>query len=264
MDVAWQDSVGSLLDSSGIDPSSFASFTGGDGTLWSSSGDSPLFSGQSVLWESGPDSSTDSHIGGLKVDSANGTDTSPLLASSWMATGPYAFARENPLPDAGLLWSSAGSDTSSPLTDNGGLALGALDLGATSGASQWQQFVTDYAAGAETWLANGSTMLWTGGDPTKSQTLTTPHFDTPLNALVQPGLADLVHGMSQSLAGVPPAQLVWGGSLADTGLLPSKTTPAGGPSVGVPVSPPGVPPDLASLPYYKGNPANPALQLVSH
>jgi hypothetical protein len=176
MDVAWQDGVGSFLDSSGTDPSGFISLANGDGgTLWSSSGDSS----QSILWESGPDSAADSHISGFTSDSAGATDTGTLLAGTWITDAASGFAGASTSLNDGVLWTSAGSDTSTSLASNGGVGLGALDLGATSGASQWQQFVDQFAGGSAAGLTDTPHLLWTSAS---SQ----PPISTPVAAGSQP------------------------------------------------------------------------------
>ncbi|MBV8753339.1 MAG: hypothetical protein JO328_10830 [Hyphomicrobiales bacterium] len=231
MDVAWQDGVGSFLDSSGTDPSSFVSFTEGDGTLWSSSADSPLFSGQSVLWESGLDSPADSHISGLTVDSTNGTDTGTWLAGSWLADGTPGLA--DGTLQGGLLWGSAGSETPISLASNGGVGLGALELGASSGDSQWQQFVDHYAGGSATGLTDVPHLLWTGAGsqsaivpvPNNSQPVHIALNDTlPLATVgsVQPSVTlpevnyappttptGLEGAAAQQFSALAPQQLVW-------------------------------------------------------
>ena len=192
MDVAWQDSGGgSFFDSSGTDPTSFASFASDDGSaLWSSSSDSPVFSGQSVLWESGADAPADSHIGALTAD-------------RWIADAGGSVAL-----DGGLLWGGTASDTSSTLTSNGGIGLGALDLGASSDGSLWRQFVDQFAGGSATGLADAPQLLWTGA----GSQVTVP---------VVGGLLQIAPPDSLSAAAVgnlAPTQLLWTQPSGTTGL----------------------------------------------
>lgn len=223
MDVVWQEGAGSFLDSSGIDPSSFA---GGNG--------SPVFSAQSVLWDSGADSPADSRIGALTADSTGGADTDALPASSWIADAGSNFAGVSGALDDRLLWTAAGSDTSSSLASNGSVGLGALDLGAPSGASQWQQFVDEFAGGSATGLANVPQLLWTGG---AGQPITVPlvsgmqSLQVPSDSLPAAALGNLA-----------PTQLMWSQPSAATGLTSGPTltdaapTPplSGGAGSGVP------------------------------
>jgi len=220
MDVVWQDSGASFLDSAGTDPSSFASFAS-DGTLWTSSGDSPLFSGQPVLWESGADAPADSPISGLAADSAGGTDASPLLAGHWIADGGSAFAGASVALDGSLLWAGASSDTSSSLASNGGVGLGALDLGASSGASLWQQFVDTFAGGSATGLADVPQLLWTGSGTQPSITVPVPVAaqSLPLAASDSVQLA--------TVGNLAPAPFLFTPSLGATGLTPSPSLMTG-------------------------------------
>jgi hypothetical protein len=210
MDVAWQDGVGSFLDSAGSDPNIFAACAS-DGALWSSSGDSPVFSGQSMLWESGPDSPLDSHIAGVTSDSATGTDVTALSLGGWSAEGTPGLA-SGPL-QGGLLWAGAGGDTATTLSNNGGVGLGALDLGVAGGtSSQWQQFVDGFGSQVATWAADLPHLLWTGAG---SQPLAT----APVTDGLQP--LNLAAGASLPLptaATLSPAQLVWTPASAATGL----------------------------------------------
>jgi hypothetical protein len=218
MDVGWQDSVGSFLDSAGTDANSFASFASENGAAqWSSSSDSPLFSSQPVLWESGADSPNDSHISALTADSTSGTDASALLAGSWIADAGSAFAGGSPALNGGLLWIGTGSDTSSTLASNSGVGLGALDLGVSSGASLWQQFADQFAGGLATGLPDTQQLLWTGA---ASQPSITVPFAAGL--LSQPSVTVPVPA-SDSLpllgaGNLAPAQLTWTQPSSATGL----------------------------------------------
>jgi hypothetical protein len=249
MDVAWQDGVGSFLDSSGTDPSSFASFASDDGgALWSSSADNPLFSGQPVLWESGEDAPADSRISALTADGAGGNDTSALLAGSWIADAGSGFAGGSVALDGGLLWTGAGRDTSSTLTSNGGVGLGALDLGAGSVASQWQQSVNDFASQSATGFRETPSLLWTGAS--SQPPVTVPVVDGLQAIHLAP--AD---GLSvPTLAGVSPTQLVWTQPSGAPGLANGPTLADAAPTtfprtLGVPVqSPSGDLPRLGSTP----------------
>ena len=202
MDVAWQDSVGSFLDSSGTDPSSFSSFASDDGAaLWSSSSDGPLFSTQPVLWESGADTPGDSRNGWLTLDSAGGTDSDMLSLAGWNtdATAGLAGGTLN----GGLLWTAAGSNTWTSLASSDGVGLGALDLGAASGASQWQQFVDSFGSQFSTWAADVPHLLWTGAG--SQPAVTVPVAD---------GLQSLPIAANDSLSlptlgSISPTQSVW-------------------------------------------------------
>jgi hypothetical protein len=225
MDVVWQDSGASFLDSAGTDPSSFASFAS-DGTLWTSSGDSPLFSGQPVLWESGADAPADSPISGLTADSAGGTDPSPLLVGSWTADVGSAFAGATSALDGGLLWTAAGSDTSNSLVSNGGVGLGALDLGASSGASLWQHFVDQFAGGFGIGPTDVPQLLWTG---TGSQ----PSIAVPVPVAAQSlPLAASDSSPLATVGNLAPAPFLWTPSLGATGLTPSPSLMTGAGAVG--------------------------------
>jgi hypothetical protein len=198
MDVVWQDSGASFLDSAGTDPSSFASFAS-DGTLWTSSGDSPLFSGQPVLWESDPDSPGDSRVAGLTLDGSGGTDTSLPLADRWIADRTPGLA--GAMLD--VLWAGASTDTSSSLASNGGMGLGALDLGAGSVSSQWQQFVNDFASQSATGFGEAPSLLWT--DASSRPPVAVPVVDGLRAISLAP-----TDGLSvPTLASVSPTQLVW-------------------------------------------------------
>ena len=212
MDVAWQDSVGSFLDSSGTGSSGVASFAGGDGTLWSSAPDSPLFSSQSVLWESDADPPTDNHLVGLNSDSTGATDTSPILAGGWIADGAPGLTGGSPTLDGGLLWAGAGSDTSASLTNSTGVGLGALDLGAGSSTSQWQQFVNDFAGQPAAWLSDTAHLLWPGAG-------TQPPVAVPFSAGSQSvPLAPSTGVALPSIPSLSPTQLAWTGPSSATGL----------------------------------------------
>jgi hypothetical protein len=203
MDVVWQDSVGSFLDSSGTDPGNFASFASdGSGALWSSAGDSPLFSGQPVLWESGADSPADSHISALTADGTGGNDSGALLVGSWLADASAGSAGASPAMNLSLLWAGSGSDTSSTLASNGGVGLGALDLGAGSAASQWFQSL-NVSAPQETWLQQPANLVWTGGTDQAPLTTSTPLMP-PVGNLQVPGAPSL-----QAPPTLTPQQLVW-------------------------------------------------------
>jgi len=210
MDVVWQDSVGSFLDSAGSDPGSFASFADDGGALWSSVSDSPLFSSEPVLWQSGADAPADSHLGALIADSSV-TDSSALLAGGWIADAGSGFVGGSAtLHGGGLMWAGAGSNTASTLSSNGGVGLGALDLGASSG-SLWQQFVDQFASGAASSLGDVPQLLWTS--PAGQLSITVP---------VVSGLQPLQVGASDSVAAtlgnLAPTQLVWTQPSAANGL----------------------------------------------
>ena len=226
MDVAWQDSgVGSFLDSSGTDASSFASFGNSDGSvLWSSSGDSPVFSAQPVLWESSADAPADSHISGLILDSSSGTDTDTLSLGAWNADSAAGLAG-SPL-QGGLLWAGAGSETSSTLTNGTGVGLGALDLGvAGDTSSQWQQFVDQFAGGSATGLADATHLLWTGASVQPPITIAgasglQPVQLAPSDSLPLPAVGSI---SSSQLMWTPPSSatgLTAGPSLADAAPTP--------------------------------------------
>jgi hypothetical protein len=102
MDVAWQDSVGSFLDSFATDgggsPAGFAS--GDNGVVWSDSADNGLFADpDSVLWNDAP------------VHWSN-ADPSLVLAGDLSPLGTVSFAPDNTLPAANLLWGEPGDNTS--------------------------------------------------------------------------------------------------------------------------------------------------------
>lgn len=232
MDVVWQEGAGSFLDSSGIDPSSFA---GGNGGPWSASADSPVFSAQSVLWDSGADSPADSRIGALTADSAGGADTDALPASSWIADAGSNFAGVSGALDDRLLWTAAGSDTSSSLASNGSVGLGALDLGAAgSTSSQWQQFVNEFTGGSATGLAEVPQLLWTGG---AGQPITVP-LVSGMQSFQVPASDSLP---AAALGNLAPTQLMWSQPSAATGLTSgptltdaAPTPPLSGAGIGVP------------------------------
>jgi hypothetical protein len=215
MDVVWQDSGASFLDSSGTDPTSFATFAGGDGgTLWSSAADSPVFSDQSLLWDSGADAPAASYLSGLTADNGSGTDTSPLLTGGWIADGTSELASGSPSLNGGLLWAGTG-DTSAALSTSSGLgSLGSLDLGASSTASSlWQQFVDGFGPQVATWAADLPHLLWTGAS---SQPLVTaPVLDGSQSLPLAAG-----GSLPSSIAGtLAPTQLVWAQPSAATGLV---------------------------------------------
>jgi hypothetical protein len=241
MDVAWQDGVGSFLDSSGTDPNTFAAFASDGSALWSSSDDSPVFSAQSVLWESGPDSPVDSHIAGLTSDSATGTDAGTLWLGGWIADATPGLAGGT--LQGGLLWAGAGNDTVSTLSNNGGVGLGALDLGVAGGtSSQWQQFVDGLGSQVATWAADLPHLLWAGA-------VSQPLVTAPVTDGLQP--LNLAAGASLPLptaATLSPAQLMWTPPSSATGLttgpsLADAAPPAvlSGAGVGVFVPPPNGP-----------------------
>lgn len=228
MDVAWQDSVGSFLDSSGtgLASTSGAFGVGDNGTLWSASPDTGAFADQSVLWNQtdldGSDS-TSTHLGAGITDSASGSDTSTLSLGSWGTDGTPALASGT--LQGGLVWAGASSDTSNSLTNGTGVGLGALDLGAGSAAtSQWQQFVNDFASQSGAWLTDAQPLLWTG---TSSQPPITAPVPTSLGS--QPvQLAPSGSLPIPTLGSVVPAQLTWTQPSAATGLAagPSLTDAA--------------------------------------
>jgi hypothetical protein len=215
MDVAWQESAGSFLDSSGTGPSSFASFVGGDGALWSSSSDSPVFSGQPVLWESGADTPADSHISGLTLDSGSGTDTSPLLAGGWIADGASGLA--SGMLDGSVLWSGAGSNTSSSLTNGSGVGLGALDLGAGSSTPLWQQFVDSFGSQFATWAADAPHLLWTGASSQPAVTVPVPDNSQSVHLAASDSVS------LPAVGTVSPTQLLWTPPSGATGLATGPT-----------------------------------------
>jgi hypothetical protein len=221
MDVAWEDSgVGSFLDSSGTGAGSFASFASdGSALWWSSSSDSPVFSGQPVLWESGADTPSDSHISAFTADSGTGTDTG---AGGWIADAGSGLAGGSLALNDNILWTGTGSDTSSSLASNGGVGLGALDLGVSSGASQWQQFADLFAGQSATGLADVPQLLWTGA---ASQ----PQVTVPVLGGLQSLQAAASDGLPLPTAGIlAPTQLMWTQPSGATGLTagPSLTDAA--------------------------------------
>jgi hypothetical protein len=201
MDVAWQDSGPSFLDSSGTGATSFASFASDGGALWSSATDSPAFSSQAVLWESGADSPIDSHISAFTADST--TDAGPSLTGTWAADASPAFADTSTAMDGGLVWAGSGSDTSSSSTSSGGLGLGSLDLGAGSSAYQWQRFANGLAGQSATGLVDSQQLLWTGGN--SQLPITMPVADVAPAAYLAPSDSLPL----STLGSLSPAQLVY-------------------------------------------------------
>jgi hypothetical protein len=232
MDVAWQEGVGSFLDSSGSDLSgTFASFWSGDGTLWSGASDNGVLAGPSLLWsdanaDSGDTSST--RLGTGLTDGASGADTPTLSLGSWISDGASGFAAST--LHGGLLWAGAGSDTSSSLTSGSGAglgSLGALDLTAGSSSTLWQQFVDGFGSQFATWAADLPHLLWTGA---ASQPLVTAPVADGSQALNLATAGSLPLPAAATLA---PAQLVWTQPSGATGLAtgPSLTDAAPTPPI---------------------------------
>jgi hypothetical protein len=211
MDVVWQDGVGSFLGSGGTDSGgSLASYLSADGgAVWLAPADSGLFSSQSMLWESAGDSRGDSYAAAFTQD-ATETEASTVPVG-WIANGASEFASGSPTLDGGLLWNGAG-DTSGSLSTIGGAgglgSLAALDLGAGTASSLWQQFANDFAGRSAPWLADVPHLLWTGGSG-------------------QPPLAPPISGDSLHLTGslvgpsvapLAPEHLVWTDPSVATGL----------------------------------------------
>jgi hypothetical protein len=204
MDVAWQDGAGSFLDWSGSDLSgSFASLGSGDGSvLWSSSADTPLFSGDSVLWESSADSPAGSHLSAFDP-SASDTDGTPT--SSWITSGTSGPLVGSASLDSGLLWAGVGDTGSSSLLTNAGGAQ--FDLAAGSGSSQWQQLL-GVSGNQPTWFQEATHLVWTAGS---------------IQPLAPPVTPDSLH-LASSVAtpifpAIGPEHILWTDPSAATGLL---------------------------------------------
>ena len=206
MDVAWQDGAGSFLDWSGSDLSgSFASSASSDGSvLWSSSADTPLFSGDSVLWESTADSPAGSHLSAFDP-SASDTDGTPTR--SWITSGTSSLLVGTSSLDNGLLWAGAGDTGSSALLTNAGGAQ--FDLAAGSGgSSQWQQLL-GVSGNEPTWFQEATHLVWTGG--------------SGQSPLAPPVTSDSLH-LPSSVAtpifpAIGPEHIQWTDPSAATGLL---------------------------------------------
>ena len=100
MDVLWQDSVGSFLDSLVADTGACCvSFAGRDGAApWSAAADSSPFAGSdSLLWSG---------------NNETPADTSLAYAGSLGPDGNTPFGSDPALLAAGLLWGDSGSNTS--------------------------------------------------------------------------------------------------------------------------------------------------------
>jgi len=156
-------------------------------------------------------------ISAFTADGIGRNNISPLLAGSWIVDVGSEFAGFSTALDGGLLWTAAGINTSSTLTSNGGVVLGALDLGAASGASQWQQFVEQFPGGSATGLADVPQLLWTG-----------VAIQLPVTVAVPNGLQSLQFAPSESLplaglGSMSPTQLMWTQPAAATGLTTGPT-----------------------------------------
>jgi hypothetical protein len=197
MNVLWQDNVPSVLDASILGASGFAGSLGDGSAPWLASSDGGLFSGQPVLWW---DNGADSTTGASSFTPVGGFD--PGASSSWIANGVDAFLGGGPTLDGTLLWPQGRETTSSTLLTGAGA--GQFELSASDAASsQWLQAVRDFASRSEAWLAEASTLLWTGG--TDQAAITLPAVgNAPLASPT--GLDNVgVHPFSM----LAPQQLVW-------------------------------------------------------
>jgi hypothetical protein len=225
MNVLWQDNVPSFLDgSSPGGAGGFAASLGDGGAPWFASADGGLFSGQPVLWwDNGADSATaDSGLAGVAGFDPGGA------AGGWLPHGAEAFAGANPTLDGGLLWADPSGSTSNLVLTGPGV--GQFDLTAGHGGpSQWQQLLG--TSGHETWLANASTLLWTGGSDR-----------APLTPPVTSDTLHLTGGLAgPSVPTLAAEQLTW--------TDPSTAGLASGPNLGV------AEPALTQFPRTLGVPA---------
>jgi hypothetical protein len=226
MDLSWQDSVGSFLDTLATDPSSsLASFVDAVGAaLWSAPSDTASPSGAgSLLWSDGTSDDTNT------VNFGTGELTS--------------WAPESALPAAGLLWSDTSgnavwSGKGAWAAENGmltttGFADGSLSQGAGTVSPLWQAVLSDFA-GASGEIAplfanvvnDISQVLWTatGGAGQPPMMSLTP--EPQLTSFA--GFGALAQTLFSTLA---PQQLLWTAQSGVAGLAPD-------PMIGAAATPP--------------------------
>jgi hypothetical protein len=171
MDIAWQDSAASFLDSSGSDGAGSVSFSGADaGTPSLAFADGGLTSGQSLLWQ-----------GNDAVFSGAG-DPSTLAGASW-ASGETATPRSilGSLEE-GLLWPDLGGALSgSVIYDGSDLTSAMSAMGASLDASpaslQWNQFISELSpTGVDSSMTDVSGLLWTATEGGQFTSPTTSGF----------------------------------------------------------------------------------------
>jgi len=201
MDLSWQDSAGSFLDTLGTDPSSsLASYVdGGGAALWSSpyDGASPSGAG-SLLWS----------------DRGAPSDDTPAL--NFATDESISLAPDSTLPATGLLWANSGSyapvwsDNSRWAADSA-YTDGTLSQAASTVSPLWQavqsNFVDSGGGMAPVFtsaLNDVSQVLWTATGGTGQQPLL-PLTPDPLLASLG-GSSVLTTPSVSSLA---PQQLLW-------------------------------------------------------
>jgi hypothetical protein len=188
MDVAWQDSVGSFLDSFATDgegsPGGFAS--GDNGVVWSDTADNSAFTGtDSLLWND------------ASVHWSN-ADPSLILAGDLGPPGTASFASDNSLPATNLLWTDPSDNTSINVSIAGaGAGMdNTFPLGPASDNAPRSLLFTN---------ASSSDILWTATPDGASPALTLP---TTVNSQAL-HLADGGSVPDLSFPTLAPQQLVW-------------------------------------------------------
>lgn len=218
MDLSWQDSVGSFLDTLATDPgSSLASFVDGVGAaLWSAPSDTASPSGAgSLLWSDLASSSDDTSA--LNFGTADQT--------SW--------APDSALPTAGLLWADPSgnavwSGNGTWATENGmltttGFADSTLAQGAASAVSPlWQAILSNFAdAGgglAPVFASAMNDVSWTATGGTGQPPMISLTPAPQLTSLA--GSGALAQALFSTLA---PQQLLWTDQSGAAGLVTEPT-----------------------------------------
>jgi hypothetical protein len=231
MDIVWQDSPGSFLDPGSIDAASaFAPAPGADGSaLWSGVPADVFAQSDALLWE--PSS------GGLTAADAGPADWFSASTKSF----DIAWADDSGSAPA-LLWQSNGSG-----------ALAPFSVAVSLGGTEWP---TSYAP---------VDILWSSGEPNNA-----PFFGTPQPALTMaaspgPQLTSVgpFGAAPQSLASIPPSQLLWDPTAFAPGGQPSVHSPAGGSSAPTIAATGGDLP-VAPLPYLPQSGSAPATGLPAY
>jgi hypothetical protein len=235
MDIVWQDSPGSFLDPGSIDAASaFAPAPGADGSaLWSGAPQDVFTPSDALLWE----------------PSSGGTIAADAGPADWFGASTKSFdiawADDSSAP--ALLWQSNGLGALAPFS-------AAVSLGGT----EWS---SPYAA---------PDILWSSGEPNNA-----PFFGPPQPALTMaaspaPQFTSLGPFGAQSLASIPPSQLVWdqaafapGQTSTPGGSQPSGNSFASGSSPSPIITVSGDLP-VAPLPYLPQSGSAPATGLPTH
>jgi hypothetical protein len=234
MDIVWQDSPGSFLDPGSIDAASaFAPAPGADGSALRSGAPEDVFaSSDALLWE----------------PSSGGTVVADAGPAGWFGASTKSFD---------IAWADDSSAPAPLWQSNGSGALAPFSAAVSLGGTEWSSPYTP------------PDILWSSAEPNNA-----PFFGTPqpaLNMAASPVPPMGIYGAApQSLASIPPSQLLWnqtafapGQASTPSGGQPSGNSLAGGSSPSPIITVSG---DLsvAPLPYLPQSGSAPATGLPTH